>query len=140
MNVRFAAVLIGFCLLTVAPAQAETAPVLSHMATKLIRGVVNFATGWAEVPKQIYLIGREEGWTTGMIRGPIDGLGMFAARTVAGAYEILTFPLPIPPGYQPMLQPDYVWQAEPPEAQAFHAELPPALEPSRMSAKERSPT
>ncbi len=104
------------------PAQAEEpslasqevneSPVFEKIATKLVRGAANFATGWVELPKQIYLVGHNEGWVTGALRGPIDGLGMFIGRTVAGAYEVLTFPLPIPPHYQPMLRPDYVWQQE----------------------------
>lgn len=91
----------------------EVKAVFEKIATKLVRGLVNFTTGWVEVPKQIYLVGRHEGWATGALRGPIDGFGMFIARTLAGAYEVLTFPLPIPPNYQPMLQPDYVWQQKP---------------------------
>lgn len=129
MKIRAAAILISLCLFTVAHAQEETTSVMNQIAIKLARGAVNFATGWVEVPKQIYLVGREEGWTTGLIRGPIDGLGMFAARTIAGAYEILTFPVPIPPGYQPMVQPDYVWQAETPEVHASHLEPQPATRP-----------
>ncbi len=105
------------------PAQAEEpslvsqevneSPASEKIATKLVRGVANFTTGWVELPKQIYLVGRNEGWATGALRGPIDGFGMSIARTLAGAYEVLTFPLPIPPQYQPMLQPEYVWQQEP---------------------------
>ena len=104
------------------PAQAEepslatqgidVSPVVEKIATKLVRGIANFTTGLVEVPKQIYLVGRNEGWAAGALRGPIDGFGMFIARTFAGAYEILTFLVPIPPRYQPMLQPDYVWQPE----------------------------
>ncbi|OLD74828.1 MAG: hypothetical protein AUG95_01395 [Nitrospirae bacterium 13_1_20CM_4_62_6] len=55
---------------------------------------------------------------TGALRGPIDGLGMFVARTVAGAYEVLTFPIPLPPRYQPMLFPEYIWQPELPSDRA----------------------
>jgi len=104
------------------PAQAEEplpaaqevieSPVVEKIGTKLVRGIANFILALAEVPKQIYLVGRKEGWAIGALRGPIDGFGMFIARTLAGAYEILTFPVPIPPRYQPMLQPDYVWQPE----------------------------
>jgi hypothetical protein len=37
---------------------------------------------------------------------------MTLARTVAGIYEIFTFPIPIPLHYQPLIQPPYVWQPE----------------------------
>lgn len=103
---------MGLILWSASPALAEEPSVPQGIATKLTRGAANFATGWIEVPKQIYLVGQREGWVTGALRGPIDGLGMFVARTVAGAYEVLTFPFPIPPRYQPMLLPEYVWHPE----------------------------
>ncbi|MCS1408918.1 MAG: hypothetical protein M2R45_02096 [Verrucomicrobia subdivision 3 bacterium] len=42
----------------------------------------------------------EEGMTTGFIRGVSET----AKRTVVGAYEVMTFPLP---GYEPILEPEY---------------------------------
>ncbi len=93
--------------------KAEEPSVAEQIAMKFARGTVNFTTGWAELPKQIYLVGHREGLMMGALRGPIDGLGMFIARTIAGVYEVLTFPVPLPPQYQPMLKPDYIWQPEP---------------------------
>jgi putative exosortase-associated protein (TIGR04073 family) len=90
----------------------EEPSVVYQIGAKFVRGAANFATGWVEIPKQIYLVGHNEGWLRGSIKGPIDGLGMFAARTIAGAYEVLTFLFPIPPQYQPMLQPEYVWEPD----------------------------
>lgn len=99
---------------SVSIAHAEEPPIWQQAGMKLMRGAINFSTGWIELPKQIYLIGQEEGWGVGALRGPIDGLGMFVARTVAGAYDVLTFPIPVPPRYQPMFEPSYVWQDDPP--------------------------
>lgn len=99
---------------SVAAAQADEPSYAERIGTKLMRGMTNLITGVGEFPKQIYLVGQKEGWVQGVFRGPVEGLGMFIARTVAGAYEVVTFPLPVPPGYQPMLLPEYVWQAEPP--------------------------
>jgi putative exosortase-associated protein (TIGR04073 family) len=93
--------------------KAEEPPLANQAATKFARGAANFATGWMEMPRQIYLVGHREGWLTGIFRGPIDGLGMVGARTIAGMYEVLTFPVPVPPRYQPVMKPDYVWQPEP---------------------------
>jgi putative exosortase-associated protein (TIGR04073 family) len=88
-------------------------PIHELMETKLLRGLANIVTGWAEFPKQLHEVWIHEGWIVGLTRGPIDGLGMAFARTMAGAYETLTFPLPVPPGYQTLLEPAYVWQSEP---------------------------
>lgn len=95
-------------------AVAEEPGLAQQIGTKFVRGVANLTTGWVEIPKQIYVVGTNEGWVAGALRGPFDGLGMFAARTIAGAYEILTFPIPVPPNYHPMFSPDYVWETEPP--------------------------
>lgn len=91
---------------------AEESPIWRQAGMKLLRGAVNFGTGWMELPKQIYLVSQTEGWMTGALRGPIDGLGMFVTRTVAGAYEVLTFPIPVPPQYRPMFQPSFVWEQD----------------------------
>ena len=107
---------VVLCLLIVSgtPANAEEPGLFERIGTKLVRGVANLSTGWVEFPKQIYVVGTNEGWVAGVFRGPFDGLGMFFARTIAGAYEILTFPVPVPPRYQPMVQPEFVWESEPP--------------------------
>lgn len=82
------------------------------MGTKLVRGIANFATGWVEFPKQIYLKTSEEGWAEGLTVGPFKGLFMMVVRTGAGALEILTFPVPYPGFYEPYFDPPYVWQKE----------------------------
>jgi putative exosortase-associated protein (TIGR04073 family) len=82
------------------------------VAAKLLRGLANLSTGWLELPKQIARVGGSRGWLIGSTRGSIEGLGMLTARTLAGAYEVLTFPIPVPPRFQPLLQPEYVWEEE----------------------------
>jgi len=102
-------VLASMCVL---PAQAEEpANLETQISQKFLRGVVNLSTGWMEIPRQVYEVGQNEGWVTGVLRGPFDGIGMFFARTVAGAVEVATFPVLLPP-YQPILSPAYVWESE----------------------------
>lgn len=107
------AVVLALSWGSVAAARADEPSYPERIGAKLMRGVANLVTGVGEFPKQIYLVWRAEGWVQGTFRGPIEGLGMFIARTVAGAYDVLTFPLPVPAGYQPLLLPEYVWQPEP---------------------------
>jgi len=40
------------------------------------------------------------------------GVGMTIVRTGAGVYETVTFPFPIPEGYTPVIEPEYVMQAK----------------------------
>lgn len=120
-------IIVGLALSVAAPAvgadaranpETEEAPGLDRqIGTKFARGVTNLCLGWTEIPKQIYRVSRDEGWRAGLLRGPVDGLGWFTARTIAGMYEIFTFPIPLPPRYQPLMTPEFVWQEEPPPAE-----------------------
>ncbi len=78
------------------------------VVAKLFRGIVNAATGWMEIPKQMSLIWQEKGPGSGLTWGFIKGIGFAVARSVAGGYEIATFPVPVPEGYRPIMQPEYV--------------------------------
>ena len=130
--------LVIACLFLLAPVSvhAEDPGLLELIGTKLLRGVANLTTGWVEIPKQIYEVSKNEGWVAGTFRGPFDGIAMFAARTMAGAYEIVSFPLPIPPGYRPMVRPEYVWQPEapPPPETAPTSVLEPSQDASRQDS------
>jgi len=99
-------------LATDAPARADESRALGdRISGKLLRGVVNLSTGWIEAPRQIYEVGTHEGWVRGILRGPFDGIGMFFARTAAGALETVTFPVPLPT-YKPLVTPAYAWESE----------------------------
>ena len=75
---------------------------------KLKRGVVNILSGWVEIPKNIYDTTIEENIISGMTLGAIKGIGMTVVRTGCGVYETLTFAVPVPDNYQPILLPEYV--------------------------------
>lgn len=76
--------------------------------TKLFRGVANLTTGWMEIPKQMINTSEEKNVGQGVTWGFAKGIGWAVGRTLAGAYEIVTFPFPIPENYQPVMNPDYV--------------------------------
>jgi putative exosortase-associated protein (TIGR04073 family) len=76
--------------------------------SKLKRGTINLATGWVELPRNIYDTSVEDSRLHAATIGVIRGFGMFMVRTGAGVYEIVTAPFPIPDGYKPILYPKYV--------------------------------
>ena len=78
-------------------------------ATKLGRGAVNTVTGWVEIPKCINETAQESGALAGATWGLLRGLGHGFIRTVAGVYELVTFPFPAPPDYEPVMEPEYVF-------------------------------
>jgi len=91
---------------------ASPQEVVDGMANKIARGVANIATGWLEIPKQIYITCKEEGYAKGLTVGPLEGLGMTLVRTAAGVGETVTFVVAYPGFYDPLFDPSYVWQKE----------------------------
>ncbi len=106
----FRTFIIGLALL-IAPASvafADSAP--SGPFTKLMRGAVNSITGWVEIPKRMNETWNESGAGTAWTWGILRGLGYGFVRTAAGLYEVVTFPFPAPPDYEPVIQPAYVFE------------------------------
>lgn len=96
------------------PAPASAEPMNGAKAfTKLTRGAVNVLTGWVEIPKRIQETSQDAGAFAGFTWGLLRGIGHGFIRTTAGGYEVLTFPFPAPPDYEPVIQPEYIF-SEPP--------------------------
>jgi len=96
------------CCVVVAMIGMATQCYAQDPAKKLGRGLANVLTGWVELPKNIYDTSVEENALSGMTMGLAKGLGMTIVRTGAGVYETVTFPLPVPEDYQPVLEPEFV--------------------------------
>ena len=86
--------------------------IVDGMAAKGVRGATNIVTGWLEIPKQIYVTGKETTWLRGAVIGPFKGIGMTVVRTLAGVGELATFFVAYPGFYDPWFEPSYVWQKE----------------------------
>ncbi len=86
--------------------------IVNGMGNKAGRGIANVATGWLELPKQIYVTSKEGGAVKGIFLGPLKGIGMTVVRTLAGAGELATFFIPYPGFYDPFIEPKYVWEKE----------------------------
>ncbi|MCB2156042.1 exosortase system-associated protein, TIGR04073 family [bacterium] len=81
---------------------------IDMMFHKLGRGVSNLLLGWVEVPKCIAKEWHQTDPFTGTIVGFVKGVGWGVARTLAGAYEIISFPFPVPREYAPIMYPEFV--------------------------------
>ena len=112
MMKRAVAVLLVLALFSLAAGPAQAEDYSDHAGrgalTKLFRGIVNAATGWIEIPKQMIVTGQESGPAKGWTWGFAKGIGWAVARSVVGAYEIVTFPVPVPEGYRHIMDPEYV--------------------------------
>ena len=70
---------------------------------KLGRGIANIAGGWLEIPLTIEQRYLPQDAGTSLAVGAITGLFKGLGRTVVGAYETLTFFLPVPANFAPIL-------------------------------------
>ena len=102
---------VGVVLAWARPVAAEPMEV-DKACVKLARGAVNTVTGWVEIPKRIHETTVTDGALAGFTWGLLRGLGHGFIRTSAGVYEVVTFPFPAPPGYAPVIQPEYVFADE----------------------------
>lgn len=72
---------------------------------KLGRGVLNTVFGVVEIPKQSIKRAVDTNSSYGYISGFFLGIGYFILRELSGVYEIVTFPIPVPAGYAPVIDP-----------------------------------
>lgn len=84
---------------------------VNSMMTKLGRGTCNLFGGWLEIPRQIGKTCKTNDAFTGFVIGSFKGCGWTIARTVSGAFEVLTFPFPIPKDYEPVIKPEYIFKS-----------------------------
>ncbi len=71
---------------------------------KLGRGVCNVVTCPFELPEQIQRTNNSDGPMAGLTVGILKGVAMIGVRAIVGAYEIATFPIPLPKHYGPVLK------------------------------------
>ena len=74
-------------------------------ANKMGVGMINAATSWTEVPRQVAEVSEKDnvlaGWTLGFGEGVVSGI----ARGVSGAFDMATCGLP--PYDKPLMEPEY---------------------------------
>ena len=83
----------------------------STRGQKALRGAANLTLGlFIEWPKMICYEAREQGPLVGIPAGFLAGFGLGLMRMGVGAYELVTFPIPIPDDYRPILSPRYPFE------------------------------
>jgi len=107
-----ATVVLILCIAAITlPVFAQEGSAIEKIGKKLGRGIVNVATGWVELPKNIYDTSVEtNNPLMGITYGTLKGIGMTVVRTGAGAYDVATFLFPVPQDYQPLLKPEFVFE------------------------------
>ena len=101
---------IIICVVALMILNIASASYAQDMGKKLYRGVINIVSGWIELPQNIYDAAAEHDFASGIIFGFPKGSWMAILRTGSGIYDTLTFPFPIPKGYGPVLEPEFVFK------------------------------
>ena len=102
-----------FLLLLVAVVLASNliiTPCFADVWRKLGRGLANTLTGVVEIPKKVFMVSKEENVFMGMTWGLVKGTTVGMLRTAAGVYETVTFPIPAPADYEPIIHPEFVFE------------------------------
>ncbi len=75
---------------------------------KLGRGLVNIVSCPWEIVYQMIEMEKSERRPIAAVGGFFKGLAYMPVRLLAGVYEVVTFPIPIPPGYRSVIHPEIV--------------------------------
>ena len=109
MNIKFLSLLCALLWVGTLAGQAarDDVPKGHNAVRKLGRGFSNLLFGVVEVPNQINKTSSELGGAAGVTYGVGKGFVRWISRELVGVYEIVTFPVPLPKGYQPVMKPEF---------------------------------
>lgn len=103
-------VLLAFSLPAMAVAPEAEIQGEGTCLRKLQRGFLNVALSPFELSNELSKEVRNNtippSWVAGLGRGSIYTVG----RALVGVYEMVTFPIPCPAKYKPVLQPEFPWE------------------------------
>ncbi|MFH1790758.1 MAG: exosortase system-associated protein, TIGR04073 family [Candidatus Omnitrophota bacterium] len=94
---------IAVAIIFMAACLTETSFAANNMIKKLGRGIANVGTCPLEVFKGISDANDEDGFCAAITWGVLQGICKTVLRAGVGVYEIVTFPIPMPKDYDPIL-------------------------------------
>ena len=104
-----ARIVLTACLLALVLVVPGSATARDSAARKVGRGAANLTLGVLAVPGEIVRTTRTSGPFVGATWGLAKGVGMLVATEVVGVWEVLTCPFETPPGFKPILHPEFPW-------------------------------
>ncbi len=78
------------------------------MMRKFQRGFINIGLSPIEISHELHLEKRKDGYLPSWVSGLFRGSFFMVGRALSGAYDLVTFPLPLPSGYEPLVYPELV--------------------------------
>ncbi|HUJ11348.1 MAG TPA: exosortase system-associated protein, TIGR04073 family [Verrucomicrobiae bacterium] len=109
MKPKFLSFLLISTLLLPLSAMAanEDSPQGQNALRKLGRGIANVLFGIVEVPNQITKVNADQGGGAAVTYGVGKGFLRWFEREAVGVYDVVTFPVPFPKGYKPVMKPEF---------------------------------
>lgn len=114
---------LAACVLTGAMMTAQLAHADSYLtgfSNKLSQGITNMATGFWEIPKNVINISAEDNMFVGLSWGLLRGTGHGISRTLVGAVEFISSPIPS----SEFAAPAYVWDRFSEDSRYFGLNFP----------------
>jgi len=87
-----------------------TASAGDSAARKFGRGLANISLGVIAIPGQIVRTTQDSGPFVGATWGLVKGVGFMVATELVGVFELLSAPFETPPGFKPIMKPEFPWQ------------------------------
>jgi putative exosortase-associated protein (TIGR04073 family) len=101
-------VLLGFAGRSLAE-DSKDCGYFKSVGRKLGRGVANVVTAPFEIIRTPHLVAQDEGEVAGSTVGIIHGIGAAVTRELAGIIEVVTFLVPVPGKFQPLVKPEFIF-------------------------------
>lgn len=119
-NLFIACVLSTSALFSIGSVNAEEHDYLSCLTSKLTQGFFNTTTGFIELPKNVINISHDENIFVGLTWGVVRGVIHSVSRTVVGATELITAPIPT----DDYITPPYAWDRFSEDTRYFGIHMP----------------
>ena len=78
------------------------------MMRKFQRGFINLGLSPIEIRHELHLEKRKDAYLPSWVPGLFRGSAFMVGRALSGAYDLVTFPIPLPSGYEPLVYPELV--------------------------------
>jgi putative exosortase-associated protein (TIGR04073 family) len=85
----------------------EDAPTGQNALRKFCRGIANVLFAIVEIPNQMTKTTAIHGGGAGVTYGFGKGVVRWIEREGVGIYDVVTFPVPVPQGYKPVMKPEF---------------------------------
>lgn len=116
----FSLCVLSGALWSAGPSYADGHTYLSGFTSKVNQGFFNTTTGWIEIPKNVVNISHDQNIFVGLTWGLLRGTAHAVSRTVVGAGELITSPIPT----GDYISPPYVWDRFSEDTRYFGAHYP----------------